>query len=112
MISPATNTPKRTERSGKVPPKIAAAHDGLIRDCFDDTALLMGSIASISSLDDDILWTVMKRLDRIRVRLLRNLSELGGREDFESMVVRPPRTHPAVDEFLAHNRAGTGESAA
>lgn len=51
----------------------------------------------------------MKRLDRIRVKLLRNL--LGGtaREDFEPAPLRPPRTHAAVDEFLARNRGRMGE---
>jgi len=111
MTSPATNPPKRNE-DAKAPPAIAAAHEALIRDSFDDIALLVGSAAAIHNLDDDILWTVMKRLDRIRVRLLRNLSGITGREDFEPTTVRPPRTHPAVDEFLARNRGRMGESAA
>ena len=112
MTSPATNPPKRNEDATKAPPAIAAAHEALVRDSFDDIALLVGSAAAIYNLDDDILWTVMKRLDRIRVRLLRNLSGATGREEFEPTAVRPPRTHPAVDEFLARNRSRMGESAA
>ena len=51
----------------------------------------------------------MKRLDRIRVKLLRNL--LGGtpRENYEPAALRPPRMHAAVDEFLARNRGRMGE---
>jgi hypothetical protein len=112
MTSPATNTARRTDEGKKATAAIAAAHEALVRDSFDDIALLVGSAASIYNLDDDILWTVMKRLDRIRVRLLRDLNGNTGREDFEPTPVRPPRTHPAVDEFLARNRAGMGESAA
>lgn len=112
MTSPATNTPKRPDGPAKAPPAVATAHETLIRDSFDDIALLVGSAASIYNLDDDILWTVMKRLDRIRVRLLRNLSGVTGREDFEPTPARPPRTHPAVDEFLARNHSGMGVSAA
>ena len=51
----------------------------------------------------------MKRLDRIRVRLLRNLKGAGANETFEPGARKPPRTHAAVDEFLFRNRAGMGE---
>lgn len=112
MTSPATNPVKRIDEPDQAPPTIAAAHEALVRDSFDDIALLIGSAASIHNLDDDILWTVMKRLDRIRIRLLRRLGGVTGREEFEPTGVRPPRTHPAVDEFLARNRAGMGENAA
>lgn len=112
MTSPATKPARRTEEGAQTPTALAAAHEALIRDSFDDIALLVGSTATIYNLDDDVLWTVMKRLDRIRVRLLRDLTGLTGRENFEPTPVRPPRTHPAVDEFLARNRAGMGESAA
>lgn len=109
MTSPATDT-KRPPRDPATSPLPIAAHDEtLVRDAFDDIALLVGSIAAIHNLDDDLLWTLMKRLDRIRVKLLRNL--LGGpaREDFEPAPLRPPRTHAAVDEFLARNRGRMGE---
>ena len=56
-----------------------------------------------------MLWSLMKRLDRIRVKLLRNLQGDAAREDFEPASMRPPRTHPAVDEFLARNRGRMGE---
>jgi hypothetical protein len=112
MTSPATHSAKRNEQPLKVPAAIAAAHEGLVRESFDDIALLVGSTAAIYNLDDDILWTVMKRLDRIRVRLLRNLSGTTGREEFEPTAVRPPRIHPAVDEFIGRNRGRMGESAA
>ena len=112
MTSPATQPAKRNEQPLVAPAAIAAVHEDLIRESFDDIALLVGSAAAIYNLDDDILWTVMKRLDRIRVRLLRNLSGTTGREEFEPMAVRPPRTHPAVDEFMGRNRGRMGESAA
>jgi hypothetical protein len=51
----------------------------------------------------------MKRLDRIRVRLLRDLKGNPRREDFEPAAAQPPRVHAAVEEFLVRNRAGMGE---
>lgn len=109
MISPATNTNQPPEGVTAISPPLPAQHEGLIRDAFDDIALLVGSIAAIHSLDDDILWSLMKRLDRIRVKLLRNLQGGATREDFEPASMRPPRTHAAVDEFLARNRGRMGE---
>jgi hypothetical protein len=60
MISPATNA-KRSPDAGAVMPAQApepASHEALVRDAFDDIALLVGSIAAIHSLDDDILWSL------------------------------------------------------
>ena len=109
MTSPATDTKRPPREPAISPPPIAAHDEALVRDAFDDIALLVGSIAALHNLDDDLLWTLMKRLDRIRVKLLRNL--LGGtaRQDFEPAALRPPRTHAAVDEFLARNRGRMGE---
>jgi hypothetical protein len=50
----------------------------------------------------------MKRLDRIRIRLLRSLQGGPARLEFEPEL-RPPRTHASVDEFLARNRGRMGE---
>jgi len=104
MNSPATNAKRSPDGPAVISAAVSAAHEALIRDAFDDIALLVGSIAAIHSLDDDILWSLMKRLDRIRVRLLRNLQGGASRESFEPEAMRPPRTHAAVDEFLVRNR--------
>jgi len=80
-----------------------------VRLALADVALVIGSAAALHQLDDDLVWTVMKRLDRIRVRLLRELKGLAPREEYEPGGARPPRIHAAVDEFLVRNRAGMGE---
>ena len=51
----------------------------------------------------------MKRLDRIRVRLLRDLKGTSRSDGFEAAAAAPPRVHAAVEEFLVRNRAGMGE---
>lgn len=81
----------------------------LVREALADVALVIASAAALHQLDDDLVWTVMKRLDRIRVRLLRELKGLAPREEYEPGGTRPPRIHAAVDEFLVRNRAGMGE---
>ncbi len=83
--------------------------DALVRGAFDDIALVVGGVAVLHNLDDDLTWTLMKRLDRIRIRLLRDLKGQFRRDEFDSSVAIPPRVHPAVDEFLSRNRAGMGE---
>ena len=81
MTSPATDSKRPPRDTAVSPVPIAANHELLVRDAFDDIALLVGGVAAIHNLDDDLLWTLMKRLDRIRVKLLRNL--LGGAEQEE-----------------------------
>lgn len=99
--APATQIPE--------PARARTGTEGFVRDAFDDVALLIGGVAVIHNLDDDLTWTLMKRLDRIRVRLLRDLKGNSRRDVFESAAAQPPRVHAAVDEFLARNRAGMGE---
>jgi len=81
----------------------------LIRESFNDIALLIGGVAVLHHLDDDLTWTLMKRLDRIRVRLLRDIKGIGRIDGTEQAAANPPRVHAAVEEFLVRNRAGMGE---
>lgn len=98
-------TAGKNVQSDAMPP----GQEAIIRDAFDDVALVIGGIAVLHNLDDDLVWTLMRRLDRIRVRLLRNLKGANAKDSFEPGTQRPPRTHAAVDEFLFRNRAGMGE---
>lgn len=83
--------------------------ESLVRGALDDIALIVGGAAALHQLDDDLVWTVMKRLDRVRVRLLRDLKGLTSRGQPEPAPARPPRVHAAVEEFLVRNRSGMGE---
>lgn len=109
-----TTTPSATNSAGPPPPTMPAPApvsnpETLVREALDDFALVIGGAAAIHHLDDDLVWTVMKRLDRIRVRLLRDLKGLTPRDEFELNPAWPPRIHAAVDEFLVRNRTGMGE---
>ena len=83
--------------------------ESLVRRAMDDIALIVGGAAALHQLDDDLVWTVMKRLDRVRVRLLRDLSGLSSGDQYGAVAPKPPRVHAAVEEFLVRNRAGMGE---
>ena len=109
MNSPPSATKAATNQTQTEPARTRTGTEGTVRDAFDDVALLIGGVAVIHHLDDDLTWTLMKRLDRIRVRLLRDLKGNSRRDDFEPSVAQPPRVHAAVEEFLVRNRAGMGE---
>jgi hypothetical protein len=83
--------------------------ESLVRAALDDIGLLVGGAAALHQLDDDLVWTLTKRIDRIRVRLLRDLKGLAHRDELEPKTTIPPRVHAAVEEFLIRNRAGVGE---
>lgn len=103
---PVTEQPAENKtRSGGLPTE----QETVVRDAFDDVALVVGGVAVLHSLDDDLIWTLMKRLDRIRVRLLRNLKGASTNVEFEPNIGKAPRTHAAVDEFLFRNRVRMGE---
>ena len=81
----------------------------LVRAALDDIALLVGGAAALHQLEDDLVWTLTKRMDRIRVRLLRDLKGLAPGPELEAQTIRTPRVHVAVEEFLIRNRMGMGE---
>ena len=108
LNSPPSATKTATNQNPTEPARTRTGTEGTVRDAFDDVALLIGGVAVIYHLDDDLTWMLMKRLDRIRVRLLRDL-KYSRRDDLEPSVAQPPRVHAAVEEFLVRNRAGMGE---
>jgi hypothetical protein len=82
--------------------------EALLREAFDDVTLIGGGVAVIHHLDNDLIWTLMKRLDRIRVRLLRDLKGLTPLLDLDP-TPRTPRVHAAVEELLLSNQSRAGE---
>ncbi|MCZ2154740.1 MAG: hypothetical protein LC114_12705 [Bryobacterales bacterium] len=103
----ATNTCKTqsaSARESKLPTNV----ESLLREAFDDVALFIGGAAS-RYLDDALTWTLMERLDRIRVRLLRELRKLPRKDLFRPGSELPPRVHPAVEAFLIRNQPEMGE---
>ena len=93
------------QKPGRASPGI----EKLVREAFSDVALLIGAVAAIHQVEDDLVWTVVRRLDRIRIGLLRDLKGVSRPEDFDPQPIPTPRVHAAVDEFLARNLAGAGE---
>lgn len=83
--------------------------EDLVREAFDDIAILIGSAAASYRLEDDLLWTMVNRLDRIRVRVLRDLKGHARGSAVNTASTKLPRVHPAVDEFLLRNRERMGE---
>jgi hypothetical protein len=80
----------------------------LVREALNDVALVVGGAAILHCLDDDLVWSILKRMDRIRVRLMRELRNLPV-DPQAAATARPLKVHPAVEEFLARNRTGMGE---
>ena len=83
------------------PDVLPAEQEAIFRDAFDDVALVVGGVANLHSLDDDLIWTLMKRLDRIRVRLLRNLKGASAKEIFEPGAWRPEACWSAWSRLFA-----------
>ncbi len=86
---------------------MAHEQEQLIRAALDDIALVIGGAAALHHLDDDLVWSMMKRLDRIRVNLFRELN--AKTPDAGAHPVKTPAVHPAVNEFMERNRRASGE---
>lgn len=107
----STKAPATTNRKSETPaPAVSSppSTESLVRVALDDIALVVGGAAAVNRIDDDLTWTLMARIDRIRIRLLRDLKGIA-RHDMDPTIAQPPRIHGAVDEFIARNRVGMGK---
>jgi hypothetical protein len=78
----------------------------ILRDAFEDVALLLGATATTHRLRDGLLWALFRRLERVRERTFRRL-EREARTRGPSPT-RAHTTHPAVEQFLQRNRSRGG----
>lgn len=73
----------------------------LVLDLFEEEALVIGGLAAVHDLDDDLVWRLMRNLDVIMDKSLRRLesSDAAGASHpkGESLKVTP---HPAIEDFL------------
>jgi hypothetical protein len=81
----------------------------LVRAAMDDVAVIVGSAVAIQALDTDQVWSIINRLDRIRIRLLRDIKGSTPADGSTAITPVPPRLHTAVEDFIARNRAGADE---
>ena len=80
----------------------------VVNEVLGDVALLIGSVAAARKLPDELIEALISRLDRVRVRTLRRLSDDHAPNDGQN-AVGPPPLHPAVESFLIRNgRVGQG----
>lgn len=60
VVEDKMKTNPSTTCDKSVPPPDAKA---LVGEALDDVALVIGGIAALQHLDDDLVWAVVKRLD-------------------------------------------------
>ena len=79
----------------------------LIRDLFEEEALVIGGLVAVHKVEDDVVWRIVKNLDAIRRKYLRRLEDKDPDDDGGG----PPRRshlnpHPAIEDFLLTLRRG------
>lgn len=107
-MSQRSNAP--AEKTSSPPPGINTQAVNLVRNALEDAAIVFGTAAATHPvLDDDLTWSIMRRLDRIRIRLLRDLKGTAQESATNDSFPPAPRVHAALDDFLVRSRAGVGE---
>ncbi len=72
----------------------------LVRDLFEEEALVIGGLVAVHDVGDEVVWKLMKSLDVIRCKILRRLDDTDGEEEPARRAKLDP--HPAIEEFLIH----------
>lgn len=75
----------------------------LINDLFEEVALVIGGLAAVHEMDDDLVWRLMKNLDVIRGKALHRIDDRTS--EAKSHEGRPNlKPHPAIEGFLLNLR--------
>jgi len=70
----------------------------LVRDIFEEEALLIGGLVALHPVDDAFVWRLMRNLDALRRRVVSAVrARTRGSKPHRGKAVAP---HPAVEEFL------------
>jgi hypothetical protein len=92
--------------------KIAETNEAIVQDAFEDVALLIGTVAAIHGFEDGIVWTLLRRLDRVRLRTLDRLPQADTSMKGDKECPPPNLSHPALEEFLIRSRVGRRDAQA
>jgi hypothetical protein len=76
--------------------------EALLRDTFDDVALLIGGTAALHPVQDNFVRSLLRRLERVRNRAFSRLPRVVQREGRYSS--HPCPLHPAVEDFLSQDQ--------
>ena len=73
----------------------------LINDLCEEVALVVGGLAAVHDVDDDLVWRLIKNLDAIRGKALRRVgirdpTDADGKQKGGSSFT----PHPAIEDFL------------
>ena len=73
----------------------------LINDLFEEEALVIGGLAAVHKVEDDVIWRLIKNLDVIRRKILRRLDDQDPDDEGGGPPKRPNlKPHPAIEDFL------------
>ncbi len=79
----------------------------LILDLFEEEALVIGGLAAVHKIEDDVVWRLIKNIDVIRRKVLRRLEDKAPESGDEIPPRRPNlKPHPAIEDFLLSLRRG------
>ncbi len=79
----------------------------IIDDLFEEEALVIGGMAVVHELEDDVVWRLVRNLDVIRRKVLRRIDEKVPDAAAVNAASSPNlRRHPAIEEFLLRLKRG------
>ena len=73
----------------------------VIDDLFEEEALIIGGLVALHSIEDEVIWRLIRSLGAIRRKALRRLADEDPTDDDTSEPSEANhRPHPAIQEFL------------
>ena len=71
-----------------------------VNDLCEEMALAIGGMAAVHDLDDELVWSLINRLEMTRSKILHRLSNRDSADQDQPGMGSVFRPHPAIEDFL------------
>jgi hypothetical protein len=83
----------------------------IVTEIFEEEALLLGGIVAVCPVEDEVVWRLVRGLDRLRRRVMQRLDDAAHAAPADRSPGAGAEPHPAIERFLREIREGASAEA-
>lgn len=89
-----------TSTTAQTDPMTRSEARRLVLEVFEESVLMLGGLVAVHAVDDDFVWSLVKGLDAVCSKALRNVDHRDANESTAPDAESRLRPHPAIEDFL------------
>jgi hypothetical protein len=76
----------------------------IVTEIFEEEALLLGGIVAVCPVEDEVVWRLVRGLDRLRRRVMQRIDDASPAAPADRAQAAGAEPHPAIERFLREIR--------